>query len=268
MRETVMQDIKGRTAWVTGAGSGIGEAAAIALAAAGAQVILTGRRKDALAKVAAAIEANGGKAVVHPADLTQAAAVDKVAATIETQFGRLDILVNNAGTNIPERDWKRLSADGIDTLIHGNLSSAFYVARAALPMMRAQQDGVMIHTASWAGRFVSPLAGPGYTAAKHGVIAMSHSINIEECGNGIRSTVVCPGEVATPIMKLRDPPELPETLARMIQPQDMAEIVLFVARQPKHVCLNEILVAPSHNRAYLAQMRAREQQKAETRQKS
>lgn len=262
-----MQDIKGKIAWVTGAGSGIGEAAAMSLASAGAEVILTGRRKEPLETVAAAIKANGGKAHVQAADLTKAAAVDKVVAAIKADFGRLDICVNNAGTNIPDRSWQRLTAEGIDTLVHGNLSSAFYVVRAVLPLMRAQQDGLLIHTASWAGRFVGPVPGPGYIAAKHGVVAMSHSINLEECGNGIRSTVVCPGEVATPIMKLRDPPELPETLARMVQSEDMGRIILFVAQQPPHVCMNEIVVSPTHNRGYLSQMRARQQQQAETRAK-
>ena len=217
-----MQDINGKIAWVTGAGSGIGEAAAIALAAGGVHVVLTGRREDALEAVAARIADRGGKASVHAADLTKSDAVDRIAAAITKSFKRLDIVVNNAGTNIPERDWRRLTAEGIDTLIHANLSSAFYVTRACLPIMRTQQDGLLIHTASWAGRFVGPVPGPAYIAAKHGVVAMSHSINMEECGNGIRSTVVCPGEVATPIMTLRDPPELPETLARMVQPEDVA----------------------------------------------
>jgi len=262
-----MQSIKGKIAWVTGAGTGIGEAAAVALAGAGAEVILTGRRKEPLEAVAAGIKANGGKAHVHAADLTKAAAVDKIAAAIKADFGRLDICVNNAGVNIPDRNWQRLTPEGIDTLIHGNLSSAFYVVRAVLPLMRVQQDGLLIHTASWAGRFVGPVPGPGYIAAKHGVVAMSHSINLEECGNGIRSTVVCPGEVATPIMALRDPPELPETMARMVQPEDMGAIILFVAELPKHVCMNEIVVSPTHNRGYLSQMRARQQQAAETRQK-
>ena len=261
-----MQDIDGKIAWVTGAGSGIGEAAASTLAGAGAHVVLTGRRKEPLEAVAAAIRGNGGKATVQAADLTRATAVDQVAAAIEAQFGRLDILVNNAGINIPDRDWQRLTSDGIDTLIHGNLSSAFYVVRAVLPMMRAQKDGVMVHTSSWAGRFVGPVPGPGYIAAKHGVVAMSHSINLEECANGIRSTVICPNEVATPIMQLRDPPELPETMARMIQPEDMGELILFIARQPPHICLNEIVISPTHNRTYLSMMRARRQLAAETRQ--
>lgn len=263
-----MQDISNKVAWVTGAGSGIGEAAALSLAGAGAHVILTGRRREPLDVVAATIKAGGGKAVVHAADLTENAAVEKVVAAIEAEFGRLDICVNNAGVNIPDRSWQRLTPDGIDALIHGNLSSAFYVTRVVLPIMRRQMDGLLIHTASWAGRFVGPVPGPGYIAAKHGVVAMSHSINLEECGNGIRSTVVCPGEVATPIMQLRDPPELPETMARMVQPADMGAIILFVAQQPKHVCLNEIVVSPTHNRGYLAQTRARQQQQAETRRKS
>lgn len=255
-----MDDLNGKIAWVTGAGSGIGEAAARALADAGAHVVLSGRRQEPLDRVAAAIRVNGGKADVDAADLSKAMSVDKVVAAIDQRHGRLDILVNNAGINIPDRSWERLTADGIDTLIHGNLSSAFYVVRAVLPTMRRQQDGVMIHTASWAGRFVGPVPGPGYIAAKHGVVAMSYSINLEECGNGIRSTVICPGEVATPIMQLRDPPETPEVMARMVQPQDMGAIIRFVAAQPKHVCVNEIVVSPTHNRGYLSQMRARRQQ--------
>ena len=99
-------------------------------------------------------------------------------------------------------------------------------------------------------------------AAKHGVVAMSHSINVEEGQNGIRSCVLCPGEVATPILAHRSPPETPEDMARMIQPEDMGRIVAFVARQPRHVCLNEILVSPTHNRGYLRMMQGRGQAQA------
>ena len=144
-------------------------------------------------------------------------------------------------------------------MITGNLTSAFYVVQASLPLMR-ERGGAMIHTASWAGRFVGPVPGAAYIAAKHGVVAMSHSINLEECANGIRSTVLCPGEVATPIMTQRPIPETAESLARMIQPEDMGEMILFVARQPEHVCINEILVSPTHNRGYLNQMKARQAQ--------
>jgi NADP-dependent 3-hydroxy acid dehydrogenase YdfG len=255
-----MRSIKGEIAWVTGAGSGIGEAAALALAAEGAKVVLTGRRAGPLEDVQKRIASKGGTAEVRAGDLTKAATVDRIAAEIKAAHGRLDILVSNAGINIPDRSWKRLTAEGIDTLVEGNLSSAIYVARSVLPMMREQGGGVMIHTSSWAGRWVGAVAGPIYTAAKHGVVAMSHSINLEECQSNIRSSVVCPGEVATPIMKLRDPPEPPEIMARMVQPEDMGAIIAFIARQPAHVCLNEVVVSPTHNRGYISMMRGRQQQ--------
>ena len=122
--------------------------------------------------------------------------------------------------------------------------------------MRAQGDGQIIHTSSMAGRIIAPISGPIYTAAKHGLVALSHTLNLEEGENGIRSSVVCPGAVATPIMEQRDPPEPPEELARMVQPEDLAEVVVFLARQPPHVCINEILVTPTHNRGYVSQMKA------------
>ena len=253
-----MENLKGKIAWVTGAGTGIGEGAALALAREGATVVLTGRRKHALESVAERIAEAGGKVSVQPADMTKSAAVQKVVAGIRGEFGRLDILVNNAGMNIPERSWRQLQPEGIEAVIAGNLTSAFFAAQAALPLMREQGGGLMIHTASWAGRFISPLSGSAYTAAKHGMVAMSHTLNIEEGQNGIRSSVICPGEVATPIMLNRPVPETPETLARMIQPADMGALVAFIARQPKHVVLNEVLISPAHNRGYIAMMKARE----------
>ncbi|MGA2128628.1 MAG: SDR family oxidoreductase [Xanthobacteraceae bacterium] len=254
-----MNDLNGKIAWVTGAGTGIGEAAALALAREGMTVVLTGRRKAPLEKVAGDIAALGAKASVKPADLTRSDSVREVVDAIGAELGRIDVLVNNAGVNIPDRSWQRLKPDGIDTVIQGNLLGAFYVAQAVLPMMRRQGDGLMIHTASWAGRFIGPISGPAYLAAKHGVVAMSHSINLEECGHGIRSCVLCPGEVATPILQNRSPPETPEAMAQMIQPADMGAIISFIARQPRHVCINEVVVSPTHNRGYLRLMQGRQQ---------
>jgi NADP-dependent 3-hydroxy acid dehydrogenase YdfG len=246
-----MGKLTGKVAWVTGAGTGIGAAAAEALAKEGAAVILTGRRREKLEEVAARI---GSGASVMPADLTVAAEVQRTADAIIGQHGRLDILVNNAGTNIVERDWKRLKPEGVDTLIHGNLSSAFYCTTAVLPQMRAQGGGLIIHTSSMAGRFVSPLSGPGYTASKHGVVAMSHSINQQECVNNIRSCCICPGEVNTEILQKRPVKLTEEELAKMVQPDDVGELVAFIATRPDHVCLNEILITPTWNRGYVAQV--------------
>lgn len=252
-----MSKLKGRIAWVTGAGSGIGEAGAVALAREGAAVVLTGRRQQALEAVVERIAEAGGTAHVRAGDLTKAAAVQKIADWIKSDLGRLDIVVNNAGMNIPDRTWQKLKPDGIDAVLQGNLASAFYVVQAALPIMRTQGGGLFIHTASWAGRWIGPVSGAAYTAAKHGMVAMSHTINLEECGNNIRSSVLCPGEVATPILLNRPIPETPETMARMIQPQDMGALIAFVATQPPHVCINEVLISPTHNRGYISTMKAR-----------
>src|SRR5262245_45100716 len=145
---TSMQSLEGKVAWVTGAGTGIGEGAALALARVGALVVLTGRRREPLEAVAGKITEAGGKPSMQPADVAKAAAVQKVADTIRAQYGRIDIVVNNAGMNIPERAWNKLKPEGADAVIQGNLTSAFYVVQAALPIMRAQKDGVIMHTAS------------------------------------------------------------------------------------------------------------------------
>jgi NADP-dependent 3-hydroxy acid dehydrogenase YdfG len=248
----LMNSLNGKIAWVTGAGSGIGEAAALALAKAGATVVLTGRRPEPLAKVATEIAAAGGKAHAEAGDLMRADTAARIVDIIKAKHGRLDILVNNAGINIGERSWRDLKPEGVDQLIHGNLSSAFYCVTAVLPLMRAQRDGLLIHTASMAGRFISPLSGPGYTASKHGVVAMSHSINMEECVNGIRSTVVCPGEVATPILDKRPVPVSAEDRAKMVQSADVGDLILYIAQLPAHVCLNEVQITPTWNRSYVA----------------
>lgn len=252
-----MGKLDGRVAWVTGAGSGIGEAAALALAQEGATLVLSGRRREPLEDVVREIEAAGGKATAEPADLTNAVAVDDVVKRIVATFGRLDVLVNNAGVNIQARSWKQIEADGIDTLVHGNLTSAFYCARAVLPVMRAQGGGQLIHTASIAGRNINPLAGPGYTASKHAVVAMSHSINMEECINGIRSTVVCPGEVNTPILKNRPNPLSDAELARMLQPEHCGDLIRYVACLPPGVTMNEVWITPTWNRGYVAALERR-----------
>ncbi len=171
-----MDQLKDKIAWVTGAGSGIGRAAAVALAREGAKVILSGRREAPLRDTAAHIEAGGAMADVKAGDLTDAAVAARIAGDICTRFGWLDILVNNAGVNISRRSWAELDASGADQVLDGNLSSAFYCVLAALPIMRGQKDGVLIHTASMAGRSIGPLSGPAYSAAKHGVVGVEPRI--------------------------------------------------------------------------------------------
>ena len=244
--------LAGKIAWVTGAGTGIGEAASLALASEGATILLTGRRAEPLEDTAAQIRKIGGTAHVQPADLSIAADVERIGHFIAKEFNRLDILVNNAGVNITDRHWDRLTPSGIDVLVDGNLKSALYCITVALPFMRAQKDGILIHTASMAGRFIGGLSGPIYTAAKHGVVAMSHTINMEECIHGIRSTAMLPGEVATPILDRRPIPVTSEERARLVQSADCGDLVRYIACLPAHVCIPEVMITPAWNRTYVA----------------
>ncbi len=160
--------------------------------------------------------------------------------------------MNNAGINITDRSWAKLTPEGAAQLINGNLLSAYYCVTVALPIMRGRKDGLLIHTSSMAGRSIGPMSGTGYTAAKHGVVAMSHSINIEECQNGIRSCVILPGEVATPILDKRPNPVSAEERARMLQPDEVADVIRYVATLPARVCVSEVQIAPTWNRGFIA----------------
>ena len=246
-----MGKLEGKTIWITGAGSGIGEATAHAMAKEGATIALTGRRKEPLDDVAHAIEKAGGKALVEPGDVMDKAMAPAVVERIIKATGRLDVLVNNAGTNVTARTFAVLTPENLDTVLQANLNGAYYCVLAVLPQMRAQQDGVLIHTASWAGKYVTPLSGTAYTASKHAVVAMSHSLNMEEFKNGIRSSVICPHEISTPILNTRPVKVTDEERARMLQSEDMANLFVYIATQPAHVCINEVTIAPTWNRAYL-----------------
>jgi NADP-dependent 3-hydroxy acid dehydrogenase YdfG len=244
----------GKIVWVTGGGSGIGEAAALALAKEGAAIVLSGRRPAPLAEVAATIRDLGGTAFIQPGDLMQPEEVRRLGRFIENEIGRLDILLNNAGANINDRHWDKLTPENAHLMINANLAMAAQCATVALPIMRRQQDGLIIHTASMAGRFFARFPGPLYTAAKHGLVAMSHTINMQECKNGIRSTVFLPGEVATAILDKRPNPVSPEEKARMVQPEDCADLILYICSLPPRLVINEVMLGPTWNRAYVAEI--------------
>ena len=247
----MMESIRGKVAWVTGAGSGIGRASALALAGAGATVVLSGRTEEALSKTAQTAVEGGGTAAVAPLDVGDREAVRAAARKIEDDFGRLDVLVNNAGRNIPQRHWQNADLDAWDDLVKINIAGVYNCIAAVLPIMRSQKDGLIINLSSWAGRFDAKVAGVAYSATKHAVLSLNASVNMEECQNGIRACAICPAEVATPMMDQRPVPMSAEERARMLGPEDLADTVLFVAQMPAHVCLNEIVVSPTWNRAYL-----------------
>jgi NADP-dependent 3-hydroxy acid dehydrogenase YdfG len=242
--------LKGKVAWITGGGSGIGLAGAIELARAGAHVAISGRSAATLAKAEVEVRAAGSVEAV-PLDVADKSAVARAAADLERRHGRIDILVNSAGTNVGKRNFRNMSVEGWDEVVAANLSGLFYCCYAVLPGMRARKDGLIVNVSSWAGRYASALTGPGYNATKRAVIALTESINIEECANGIRATSILPGEVATPILEKRPVPPSQEERARMLQAEDLGRAILFVATLPARACVNEMIVSPTWNRFYL-----------------
>jgi len=246
-----MGTLSGKVAWVTGAGSGMGLSGAQHLAAAGATVIMSGRRADVLEREAEAIRKAGRKAEVAALDVSNALSVQGVAQSILARHGKVDILVNSAGLNHPQRFWRNQTVASWDQVIRVNLDGTFYCTHAILPSMRTRKDGLVINISSWAGKYTLAMAGAAYNGSKHAVVALTETINMEECGNGIRACALCPAEVATPILDRRPVPPSPEERARMLQADDLGKTILWIAEQPPHVCINEITISPTWNRMYI-----------------
>ena len=241
----MLRDLPGEVAWITGAGTGIGESGAIKLAEAGCKVILSGRRTAPLENVAAQI---AGDVTIEPLDVSDHDDVMAVAERIIGKYGRIDIGGFSAGINIKDRNWPVVSIDDWNSVINIDLNGAFYCCQAVLPSMRENGGGVIINVSSMAAKNIGMLTGPAYHAAKHAMNAMNASLIVEERNNGIRATALCPGEVATPILEQRPVPVSAEDQARILQSEDLGEVIKFIAQQPEHVTLNEILINPTWNR--------------------
>lgn len=246
-----MSEMSEKIAWVTGAGSGIGQAAAVELAQAGTLVVISGRRSEALEDTRSLVTRDGGRVEKMPLDVADRKQVQHAAHEILERHGRIDLLVNAAGLNVPKRHWSDMAPESWDHVRAVNLDGAFYCTAAVLPTMRERRDGLVINISSWFGRHDGYLAGPAYNASKHAMASMSASLNIEEGINGIRSCVIFPGEVATEILKVRPVQPSAEDIARMLRPEDLGRLVRFLAEAPPHVCFNEIVVSPTWNRMVL-----------------
>ena len=244
--------LAGQVAWITGAASGIGLAGAQALARAGAVVVLSGRRADALEQAAAGIRAEGGQAEVEALDVTDAAAVAAAAQRLLARHaGRLDVLLNSAGTNTPHRHWRDLSVDGWRQVLATNLDGIVHTTLAVLPAMRARRNGLVINVSSWAGVHHPKLTGAAYNGSKHAVVAVTETLNMEEGVHGIRGCCLCPAEVSTPILDTRPQPPSAEERARMLQPEDLGRTIRFIAELPPEACVNQLVISPTWNRFYI-----------------
>ena len=241
--------LEGRVALVTGASSGIGDATARALASAGADVAIAARRHDRLDVLARELEKTGTKVLVLATDPLVEEENRRIVAETEAHFGRLDILVNNAGVMLlspvddsSPADWRRM--------FELNMLAPMVSSQAALDGMRARGGGHIVSIASTAGRVANPNAS-GYAASKFGIVAFSESLRREVYKDNIRVTVIEPGVVAT---ELRDHIPHADTKQaldnwaasmRQLQPEDVANAVLYCVTQPAHVNVNEILMRPT-----------------------
>jgi NADP-dependent 3-hydroxy acid dehydrogenase YdfG len=234
-----------QTAIVTGAGSGMGQAIAVSLAGAGMRVVLVGRDRGKLEQTLSLMGEGGGGALVEPCDVADRAAVGSMVERVRRAFGRIDVLVCNAGINVNPRSLEALDPADWDRMIATNLTGAYNLAHFVLPGMRESKHGLVIQVASISGKRSSPLGGAGYSASKFGQAALGICLGREERKNGIKSSVIYPGEVNTPILDKRPVPVPPERRAAILQPEDVAAAVLFLVELPARASVPELVITPS-----------------------
>lgn len=233
-----------KTAVITGGATGIGRAIALAFAKEGCRVAIAGRREDKLRDAAAAWR---GKPpiITHTVDVADRASVDDLFRWADKSLGKVDILVSNAGINTPKRIMADMSPETWDEVMRINATGTYNCMHAVLPEMRARKDGLIIIMNSISGMRASVLGGLAYCASKFAMTALGTVVAAEEGENGIRVTSICPGEVDTPLLDGRPTPLSAEHRARILQPSDVADVVLTVACLPPRAHVHELVIKPT-----------------------
>ena len=236
--------LNGKTALITGGGTGIGAGIALAMAGAGARVAVSGRREGPLKETADQSPAENHIAcrACDVADRSSAAALVEWATS---ELGSVDILVNSAGLNVPKRSMADLDPADWDKLIEVNATGAYNCIHAVLPQMRERHDGLIVNISSIAGVRASLLGGVAYSASKFAMSALGMCVGLEERDHGIRVTNVYPGEVETPILDNRPAPVSAEHRAKILQPEDVAALVVTIATLPPRAHVPEIVIKPT-----------------------
>jgi NADP-dependent 3-hydroxy acid dehydrogenase YdfG len=233
---------------ITGASSGMGEAAARRLAAEGARVVLGARRTDRLEALAAEIDEEGGEALAVTTDVSDRDQVAHLVDTAVGTYGRIDVLINNAGV-MPLSPFDRLKVDEWDQMIDVNLKGVLYGIAAALPHMKEQRSGHIINLSSVAGHKV--FGGSAvYSATKSGVRALSEGLRQEVKPYNIRTTIISPGAVTTELLDHISEPDVQqanrEYVGQVGVPADsFARVVVFAISQPEELDINEVLFRPT-----------------------
>ncbi|PTQ96596.1 NADP-dependent 3-hydroxy acid dehydrogenase YdfG [Mucilaginibacter yixingensis] len=243
-----MENIQGKIIVITGASSGLGEATARHLAAAGATVVLGARRTDRIEQLAREINNQGGKALALQTDVTDAVQVKVLVDTAVKEFGRIDVLINNAGL-MPQSPLDRYKIDEWDRMIDVNIKGVLYGIAAALPHMQQQKAGHIINVSSVAGHKVRA-GGAVYAATKHAVRVISEGLREEVKPYGLRTTIISLGAVDTELPNSISEPDIAQGFQEFYQnyaiPADsFARVVAFAISQPAEVDVNEILYRPT-----------------------
>lgn len=246
--------LKGQTVLLTGAGSGIGRAAAHLLAADGAHLVLVGRRAPLLEAVAAEITAAGGRALTVPAAVDDRRQVDKLVGRVRDEVGPVDVLINNAGS-VPEV-FNVLWVDDLDwqRMLEVNLNAVFRLTQAVLPDMLSRAKGTIITVTSVAALRPSLFSGPAYGAAKAGASNFMAYLNSAFGNDGIRATSIMPGEVNTTILDGRVVPPPDDQRDLMIQPEDVARAVHLAASLPQRTVIPKLVIVPRQQRNRSAEL--------------
>jgi 3-oxoacyl-[acyl-carrier protein] reductase len=230
------------TAFVTGATHGIGRATAFALGRAGYRVGVCARTAAKVEALVVELRAEGIEAAGAAADVADPEQVRRVVAHAVEQLGEIGVLVNNAGVLIA-RPFEELTLEDWDTTMATNLRSLYLVTREVLPGMRRRREGTIVNVASLAGR--SGFAGgTAYTASKHAVLGFARSLMLEVRKDGVRVVTVCPGSVDTGM--LVDQPMLTPNRERILQPEDVADVILHAVRLPGRALVSELDIRPTN----------------------
>jgi NADP-dependent 3-hydroxy acid dehydrogenase YdfG len=240
--------IEHETALIVGASGGIGSAVARALAGGGVRVALSGRNAVRLEEVRRSLGQASESAVVAPCDATDRAQVKAMVDAVLSAMGAIDILVCASGTNVSRRSFRTLDPADWDQVIAQNLTSAFNLIHAVVPSMRSRGKGLVVQLGSLAGLRASVLAGAAYSASKFAQAALGVVLGREERGRGIRSTVICAGEVNTALLETRGARpggEAPSRREGILEPSDIADAVLFLAGLPPRVHVPELIIKPT-----------------------
>ncbi len=236
--------LTGKTALITGGGTGIGEACALLLAKEGCRVAIAGRREEKLRE--AAKQFKGEPAILtHTVDVADRASVNALIDWAQRELGRIDILINSSGINVPKRSMRDLAPEDWDKILQINATGAYNCLHVVLPEMRARKDGLVINIVSIAGIRAGLLGGVAYNASKFAMAALGLTVSQEEKDANIRVTNIYPGEVDTPILIHRPVPVTPEHRARILQSDDVAQAALMVCCLPPRAHVTELTIKPT-----------------------